>query len=101
MATTLANAATTTGAKTAMSLQKGQKTFQAYGTTSSGSGAVSVKVEATIDGTSWDSLGTISLTLGTTVTSDSFTTNEAYVSHRANVLSISGTGAAVTVVTGA
>jgi hypothetical protein len=101
MATTLANAETTTGAKTARVLQPGIKTFQAYGTTSSGTGAVAVKVEGSIDGTAWDSLGTLSLTLGTTVTSDGFTTNDAYSKHRANVTSISGTGAAVTVVTGA
>lgn len=99
MAVILANAATTTGIKTASVLRKGTKTFQAYGTTTAGAGAATAKIEATVDGTSWDLVGTISLTLGTTVTSDSFSSVDGYAAHRANITALSGTGAAVTVVT--
>lgn len=91
----LANAQTT-GAGPIVDNIKGTKTFQAWGSTTAGTGAVAVEVQgSTNGGESWDRLGTISLTLGTATTSDGFTSDDRYVDYRANVTAISGTGAKV------
>ena len=74
------------------------KTFQLSGSTTDGTGAAEVDVEisnSAIVGT-WGKLGTITLVLGTTITSDSFPSDVAYAHYRGNVKSISGTGAKVT-----
>lgn len=78
------------------------RTFQAMGTTSSGSGSGVVVIEAsnksapdtgtTVD---WTTLGTITLTLGTTQTNDGFVSAASWRWIRARVSSISGTGASV------
>lgn len=96
---TLVSAATTTGAKTAHAgIPEGTKTFQAHGVTSAGAGAATIAVQGTVDGTVWDTIGTISLTLSTTASGEGFTSADAYSAFRANVTEISGTGAAVTLV---
>lgn len=77
------------------------KKFQAFGTTSSGSGAATIIVEVSLDGDNWMTLGTISLTLGTSSTSDGFAAAEKWDQVRGRVSAISGTGAAVTLVMGA
>lgn len=83
------------------------RTFQGMGTTSSGSGASSIVIEAsnksvpveasTVD---WTTLGTIALTLGTTQTNDGFVSSASWRWVRARVASISGTGASVNVYMG-
>lgn len=97
----LLNAVTATGAGTAINNPNVQKTYQAAGTTASGSGAATIKVEGSNDGANWDTIGTITLTLGTASTSDSFTSNDRYRKIRGNVSALSGTGASVNLSVGA
>ena len=82
-------------------MKTSQTTFQA---TVVGTGAVTanVTIEVSNDGINWCStvLGTIILS-GTTTSSDGFTTDAPWKYVRANVIAISGTGAAVTVLMGA
>jgi hypothetical protein len=92
----LLDAVIATGAGSAFNGVAGQKTFHLSGTTSAGTGAVTVKVEGSMTGTSWDTIATLSLTLGTTATSDGFTSGDRYALVRGNVTSISGTNATVT-----
>lgn len=78
------------------------RTFQAMGSTSSGSGSAAIVIEASdksspATGTNvdWTTLGTITLTLGTTQTNDGFVSAASWRWIRARVSSISGTGATV------
>lgn len=87
--------ATATGAGSTYEPMSKDRVFQATGLTSSGSGAASIDVEVSLDGSNWDVMGTISLTLGTTSTSDSFASTTPWKYVRGNVTSISGTGATV------
>lgn len=70
-------------------------TFQAAGTTTSGTGSATVKAQASNNDTDWLDLGTITLTLSTTSTSDGFTVEAPWRYVRGNVTAISGTGASV------
>jgi hypothetical protein len=99
---TLLNAVTTTGAGSSRSGRSGAKTFQAWGATTAGAGSATIAVQGSNDQgqTAWDTIGTITLTLGTAVTSDSFTSDDRYAVLRGNVTAISGTGAAVTLTMG-
>lgn len=92
--------ATTVAAGTAQDGWTGSKTFQAFGTTSAGAGAATIQVQGSHDGTNWDLLGTITLTLATTTSSDSFTSSDSYSKLRGNVTAISGTGAEVSLIAG-
>lgn len=76
------------------------KTYFASGLTTAGVGAAAVAVQGSMDGVSWDTIGTITLTLGTTSISDSFTSHDRYRKLRGNVVSISGTGAKVSLAMG-
>lgn len=97
----LLDAATTTGAGGVIERAGGQSSIFGYGTTASGSGSATVAIEVSNDATYWKTSGTLTLTLATTVTTDTNTDTHlidaAWKYVRANVLSISGTGAAVTV----
>lgn len=96
MATPLINAQATTGAGDAIRNEPAMKTFQAWGNTSSGTGAATIQIQGSLnDGASWDTIGTITLALGTAVTSDSFSSDDRFGQVRANVTAISGTGANV------
>ena len=102
---TLINNVTTTGAGTSQHIVSSQidqanKTFQAIGKTTSGSGAVAVAVEVSNDNTNWIVMGTISLTLGTTLATDGFVSIASWSYVRGNVTSISGTGATVSLFMG-
>lgn len=78
------------------------KTYQASGVTTAGAGAAVVAVQGQVDPAgAWDTIGEISLTLGTTRSSDSFTSDDRYQRIRGRVVSISGTGASVNLVMGA
>ena len=96
----LLNAVTVTGAGTADFVDRGVKTFQVYGITSSGSGSATIKMQGSNDEVSWDDLDTgMVVTLATTVATgigDGYTSDDRYAFVRANVTAISGTGAAVT-----
>lgn len=111
MATVLAQGATAIMTKTAATagssyevdrrIEDNQKrAFQAVGTTSSGAGATTVLVQGSLDDTNWITLGTISLTLSTTASTDGFTTDAPWLYIRGNCASISGTGASVTLYVG-
>ncbi len=67
--------------------------FQADGRTSTGAGAATVVIYASNDGTSFVTIGTITLTLSTTVTSDGFTSDSAWRFYKSSVTAISGTNA--------
>ncbi len=94
--TPLLAAATTTATGESKEVWHTNRTFEAYGTTGSGSGAASVVIEVrNSEDADWHTLATISLTLGTTVTGDGLATTAAWRYCRARVASISGTGASV------
>jgi len=105
----LLDAATATGSG-ASHLPRGPKaTFQAFGVTSSGSGAATVDIEASDDGEEvedddahWVVLGTIDFAFDDTSSDDDagFAMDAAWRRTRANVTAISGTAAAVTVLQG-
>jgi hypothetical protein len=97
MAGTIMLTAEATGAGSGFSMpDNGNTSFQVSGSTTSGAGAAIVDVEVSNDGDNWDNLGTITLTLGTASTSDSFSTLGAHWELvRMNVTAISGTGASV------
>lgn len=98
---TVANAITATGAVAGVAtIQKGVRTWVLRGTTSSGTGTATVLVQGTLDGTDWVTIGTMTLTLGTTATMDSFTDQSSFVQFRANVTALTGTGASVTLKVG-
>jgi hypothetical protein len=98
---TLLLAKTATGAGSAENGVQGTKTYQASGTTTAGAGAAVILVQGSCDeGANWDTIGTISLTLATTTSSDSFTSDDHYTLIRGNVQSISGTGASVNLAMG-
>jgi hypothetical protein len=71
--------------------------FQASGTTTASTGAATVVIQVSNDGTNYLTLGTITLTLGTSSTSDGFASLNTWEYYRANLTAISGTGASVTV----
>lgn len=71
--------------------------FQAVGTTSAGAGAATVLIEVSNDGTNYNTLGTITLTLGTSSAGDGFAVSNTWEYYRAKLTAISGTNATVTV----
>ena len=73
------------------------RSFSAYGATSAAAGAVVVTIEVSNNNSVWLTLGTISLTLGVTVTQDGFSSETPWRYVRAKISSISGTNATVTV----
>jgi len=90
--------ATTTGAGAALPVRYANRmTFQAFGTTTAGAGAATIKIQVSNNGANWLDLGTISLTLSTTSSSDGFAAEAPWQFARANVTAISGTGASVSV----
>jgi hypothetical protein len=104
MSQLLLNAATATGAGTAWHPRDVPATntyivhsFQASGATSASTGAATVLIQVSDDGTNYLTLGTITLTLGTSSTSDGFATLNTWEYYRANLTAISGTGASVSV----
>lgn len=93
------NEATATGAGASYRMiGAGRVAAQAFGTTSSGTGAASVVIEVSNNNSTWVTMDTIGLTLGTTQTSDGSVYSAPWLYVRANVASISGTGAKVSVI---
>lgn len=97
---TMLSGATTTSTSSTYSLWGKDWTFQAYGSTSSGSGAATILIQVSNVDTdaAFITMGTISLTLGTTVTADGFASGARWKFVRAKISAISGTGASVTVI---
>jgi hypothetical protein len=77
-----------------------RRTFQAVGSTSAGAGTADVDIEVSNDNSNWLVLGTISLVLSTTETSDGFNSDAPWKHVRGNVTAITGTDATVTVYMG-
>ena len=75
-------------------------TYSATGSVSASTGAVTVVIEVSNDSVGWITLGTITLSLGVSATSDGFSAFAAWAFVRAKVSDISGTGATVTVTMG-
>lgn len=99
--TTLISNKLTTGAGASFAPRAAKRTFQAVGSTSAGSGAAAVRVDASNDGgTTWIPVGTISLTLGTSATTDGFASDAPWALIRGYVVSISGTDASVSLYMG-
>lgn len=78
------------------------RTFQAMGTTSAAAGAATIIFEASnvaspniATAVDWTTLGTITLTLGTTQTNDGFVSDASWRWVRARLSAISGTDATV------
>jgi hypothetical protein len=104
MAQILLSNATTTGAGEAWHPQDTSAvatytyhSFQAVGKTSASTGAATVLIQVSNDGVNFFTLGTITLTLGTSATSDGFAVANTYEYYRANLSAVSGTGATVSV----
>lgn len=98
----LLSAVTATGAGVGNKPFTSLRTFHGKGTTSSGTGAATIVVQVSNTDVNVDyiTLGTITLTLSTTSTSDGFTSDAPWAYVRGNVTAISGTGAAVTLTMG-
>lgn len=98
----IASAVTTTATGTAFQLIGKNAVFQATGTTSAGSGAATILIQVSEVDTdaAYMTMGTISLTLGTTLTADGFASDAPWKYTRAKVSAISGTNASVTVYAG-
>lgn len=92
----LLSAATSTSTGSAHKIGRSVRSYQCYGTTSASTGAATIKIEVSNDNTVWAEMASVALTLGTTVTSDGFAGNVAWLYQRARVSAISGTGASVT-----
>lgn len=98
MAITLLQDATATGAGGAVSSTDGEKGFQFYGSTSSGTGSATITLEISNDGgTVWTTVLTQTLALTTTAAGSAVGWGSPYDKMRANVTAISGTGAKVSV----
>jgi hypothetical protein len=91
---------TSTGAGSSYHLWGSKHTFQLFGTTSAGSGSAIVNVEVSNNNSNWEVAGTITLTLGTSSTSDGFAKNAAWRWVRGNVTTLSGTNATVSLIVG-
>lgn len=91
----LLSSAIATGAATAHRSPNRTKTYQASGTTSAGAGASTIVIQGSNNNSTWVTIGTITLTLSTTASSDAFTSDDRFTYVRANVTAISGTDATV------
>lgn len=76
------------------------RTFQGLGSTTSGVGTAVIVVQGSNDNVNFITLGTITLTLGTAVTSDGFASDARWNYVRGNVTSITGTGAKASLIMG-
>jgi hypothetical protein len=104
MAQILLSNATATGAGTAWNPRDTsavatytQHSFQAVGSTTASTGAATILIQVSNDGVNYITMGTITLVLGTSATSDGFAVANSYEYYRANLSAISGTNAKVTV----
>lgn len=74
------------------------RSFEAFGSTASGSGAATILIEVqNSENSDWHTLCTFTLTLGTSVAGDGAVSNAAWRYVRARVTALSGTGASVSV----
>lgn len=88
---------TTTGTSTAYQLKNHNKNFMAFGSVSESTGSATILCEGSVDGVTYVTIGTISLTLGVAVTSGKVSDTSPWPYVRVNVSAISGTNAKVSV----
>jgi len=91
------DSATGTGAGSSKIPWCTNRTFQVVGAVSDGTGSATCSIEASNNGQDWITLGTFTLSLATSNSTDGFTSDAAWKHIRANVTAISGTGASVSV----
>lgn len=96
----LQDAVTTTATGTSKYKDAPLCTVQASGSTTASTGAAVISVQVSNDDSNWLTAGTITLTLGTTTTTDGVVINAPWKYIRTKVDSISGTGASVSTVMG-
>lgn len=96
----LQSAQTATNTGSAYSVWGTKWAFQAYGSTTASTGAATILIQVSNVDTdaAYITMGTITLTLGTTITADGFASDAPWKYVRAKVSAISGTGASVNVV---
>lgn len=96
---TILDSATATGAGTSYRSPAASKTYQAYGRTSAGTGTAVISIEGSNDGTRWNTVTTttLSLTSATLAVSAGMTSDDRYGYARANVTTLSGSTATVSV----
>lgn len=75
-----------------------KRVFHLFGNVSASTGAASVEIQVSNDGTNFLVRDTLALTLGTSITHDYFELDAPWKFVRANVASISGTNAKVTLI---
>jgi hypothetical protein len=75
-------------------------TYQAIGSTTAGAGSCTVSIEVSNNGINWLTFATITLTLGTTATTDGVVLDAPWSYARAKLTAITGTNAKVTVLQG-
>ncbi len=95
---TLAEGVTVTGPRPYVSSTGGNMAISVIGKTTSGSGSLVVLIEVTnspdpVDENDWITAGSVSLALSTTRQKDGFNTVAPWKKWRANITTISGTGA--------
>lgn len=90
------------GAGDALQTRNVSKTFQLIGKTSSGTGSAVVDVEFSNDPTkqNWVLAGTITISLGTSFSTDGFYSRSSWTYARGNVKTLTGTGAQVSLIIG-
>lgn len=91
---------TTTGTTSAIQPLCVTKTIQGIGNTTAGAGATTIEIQVSNDGTNYFVDDTLSITLATTVASDTYVSLYPYKYIRGNVATISGTGAKVSLIIG-
>lgn len=84
-----------TGAGSSFKKYYSKCTFQATGAVSASTGTATVVVEVSNDNINWETLSTITLTLGTTETSDGDYSDAPWKYVRGNVTALTGTDATV------
>lgn len=89
--------ATATGAGSSHPVWSVKKTFQGTGSVSASTGSVDVDIEVSNDNVNFIVMGSVSLSLTTTPSTDGFTTDSPWKYVRANVTAITGTDATVTI----
>lgn len=76
------------------------KVFHIHGTTSAGAGSAECDILASNDGIAYATLDTLSLTLGTTRTHDTYANTAAWKYIKANLKTLTGTDAEVSMAMG-
>jgi hypothetical protein len=98
---TILSGAIATGAGSSFTPWGAKRTFHANGVTSAGAGTAAIDIEVSNDDTNWVTAGTISLSFNDDpVVDDGFAMDAPWRFVRANVTSISGTDATVSVIMG-